>query len=142
MGVAPAITRFEANVWRQQCQVKSRMPAFARAGSNRIQGNPGFIYSTAAPNLTVTPTTSTANRLLYGRKTAAAMLSISLRTFDYYLADGKFQTRRIARNVLIPHGELVRFARADHFGPVSERASVVRRRSVASATEDNMQEVA
>ena len=54
-------------------------------------------------------------RLLYDRKTAAKSLSISMRTLDYYLAAGKFQTRQIGKKRLIPHSELVRFARADHF---------------------------
>lgn len=113
-----------------------------RENRARIQGNHGFNSSTAAPNLRVMPTTPTTNRLLYDRKTAAPMLSIAVRTLDYYIANGKIQTRRIGRKVLIPHGELVRFARSDHFGPVAGRPRAAKPRSVASATKDNMQEVA
>jgi hypothetical protein len=43
------------------------------------------------------------------------MLSISVRSLDYYLAAGRFKTRRIGRKVLIPHSELVRFAASDHW---------------------------
>lgn len=61
-------------------------------------------------------------RLLYDRKNAARQLSISLRSLDYLIAARKFNTRRIGKKVLIPHGELVRFARGDHFGPVNSTA--------------------
>jgi hypothetical protein len=59
-----------------------------------------------------------ATRLLYDRKSAALQLSISIRSLDYYLAAGKFKTRRMGRKVLIPHGELLRFAASDHWEPV------------------------
>ena len=58
-------------------------------------------------------------RLLYDRKHAAQMLSISVRSLDYLISNKKLQTRRIGKRILISHGELVRFARADHFGPVN-----------------------
>lgn len=57
-------------------------------------------------------------RLLYDRKTAAIQLSISVRALDYLIAQGKFNTRRIGKKVLIPHADLVRFAKADHFGSI------------------------
>jgi hypothetical protein len=47
------------------------------------------------------------------------MLSISVRSLDYYLAAGRFKTRRIGRKVLIPHSELVRFAASDHWERVN-----------------------
>jgi len=56
------------------------------------------------------------NRILYDRKNAALMLSISIRSLDYLIAGKLLTTRRIGKKVLIPHGELVRFSRADHFG--------------------------
>ncbi len=55
-------------------------------------------------------------RLLYDRKSAAKQLSVSVRTLDYFVSQKKIGFRRIGRRVLIPHGELVKFARADHFG--------------------------
>ena len=61
-------------------------------------------------------------KILYDRRSAAAALSVSIRTIDAFLARGEFQTRRIGRKVLIPRSELVRFARADHFGPVYQPA--------------------
>jgi hypothetical protein len=58
----------------------------------------------------VTPVT----RMLYDRKEAARQLSISLRSLDYLLSRKAFNTKRIGKKVLIPHGELVRFSRQDH----------------------------
>ncbi len=54
-------------------------------------------------------------RLLYDRKEAARQLSISIRSLDYLIAAKTFQTRRMGRKVMIPHGELVRFASANHY---------------------------
>lgn len=63
-----------------------------------------------------------APRMLYSRNEAARQLSISVRSVDYFLASKAFQTRRIGKKVLITHDSLVRFSRADHFGPVSGSA--------------------
>ena len=52
--------------------------------------------------------------LLYDRKTAARMLSISVGTLDRLVAKKLLRARRIGSRVLIPRGELLRFARADH----------------------------
>jgi hypothetical protein len=60
-----------------------------------------------------------APRLLYDRKTASQMLSISIRSLDYLLARKTFQTRKIGKKILITHDSLVRFSRADHSGPVA-----------------------
>jgi hypothetical protein len=60
--------------------------------------------------------------MLYDRREAARQLSISPRSLDYYLAAGKFRTRRLGRKVLIPHSELVRFASSDHWEPVNQQA--------------------
>jgi len=54
-------------------------------------------------------------RLLYDRKEAARQLSISVRSLDYLISGKLLNTRRIGKKVLIPHGELARFARADHY---------------------------
>ena len=53
-------------------------------------------------------------KLLYSREDAAAALSISVRSVDYLIAEGKGTTRRIGRKILIPAGGIKRFARADH----------------------------
>jgi excisionase family DNA binding protein len=55
-----------------------------------------------------------APRLLYDRKGAARMLSISLRSLAYLLSRGEIRFRRIGSKTLIPHAELVRFARGHH----------------------------
>lgn len=62
-------------------------------------------------------------KLLYSRKDAAFALSISTRSLDYLIERGELLTRRLGKKILIPAGELSRFARADHFGPV--RGSVI-----------------
>ena len=62
---------------------------------------------------------SEETRLLYDRKTAALQLSVSVRTIDYFIANKRLTTRRIGKKVMIPRAELVRFARADHFGAVN-----------------------
>lgn len=62
-------------------------------------------------------------KFLYDRKSAAAALSISVRSLDYLLANKALRTRRIGRKVLIPAGELRRFAQADHFSPVATATS-------------------
>jgi excisionase family DNA binding protein len=54
------------------------------------------------------------NRLLVGRHEAARMLSISLRSLDYLIANKELHTRRIGTRVLISVVELQRYARADH----------------------------
>jgi excisionase family DNA binding protein len=58
---------------------------------------------------------SVSERLLYDRKSAAQQLSISMRALDRLVANKCLNTRRIGSRVLIPYGELKKFARADHF---------------------------
>jgi len=50
------------------------------------------------------------------------MLGISTRSLGYLIANKRLSMRRIGGSVLVPHGELVRFARADHFEPISKAA--------------------
>ncbi len=54
------------------------------------------------------------DKLLYSRADAAFALSISIRSVDYLISEGKLSTRRIGRKTLIPVGDVRRFARADH----------------------------
>jgi hypothetical protein len=53
-------------------------------------------------------------KLLVSRGEAAAILSISIRGVDYYIATKQFSTRRIGTRVLIPIEDVRKFARADH----------------------------
>jgi len=57
-------------------------------------------------------------RLLYDRETAAQALSISIRTVDYALARGEFETRMVGRRRLITARSLKRWASCNHYGPV------------------------
>lgn len=53
-------------------------------------------------------------KLLYSRKDAAFALSISIRSLDYLISNKQLNTRKLGKKIMIPYGELSRFARADH----------------------------
>ena len=57
-------------------------------------------------------------KILVDRRTAAAALSISLRSLDILISTKQLVSRRVGRRRLIPRVELEKFARRDHF-PVS-----------------------
>ncbi len=57
------------------------------------------------------------SRLLYCRKDAARQLSISIRSLDYLLAQKKLNALRKGKKVLIPHGELLRYAQSNDYSP-------------------------
>lgn len=57
-------------------------------------------------------------KILYERKEAAELLSISLRSLDRLIGNKQLAARRVYRRVLIPHTELMRFSRSDHFAPL------------------------
>lgn len=67
----------------------------------------------------VRPAHDIAPRLLYSRKDAARLLSISTRSLDYLIVKGTVNTRRIGSRVLIQHEELIRLASRDHHGSVT-----------------------
>jgi excisionase family DNA binding protein len=56
------------------------------------------------------------DKLLYTLREAAGLLSLSVRTLQYRIRDGQLRVRRCGRKILIPAGELSRFARTDHVG--------------------------
>jgi hypothetical protein len=53
-------------------------------------------------------------KMLYSRRDAAFALSISIRSLDYIIAAKQLKFRKIGKKILIPAGELTRYARADH----------------------------
>jgi excisionase family DNA binding protein len=53
-------------------------------------------------------------KLLLDKKSAAGMLSISLRSLENLVACGELKVRAIGRRRLIERRELERFARRDH----------------------------
>jgi hypothetical protein len=53
-------------------------------------------------------------KLLYSRKDAAFVLSISVRSLDYLVAQKRLAFRKIGKRILFAHNELVKFAKADH----------------------------
>jgi hypothetical protein len=63
-------------------------------------------------------TVASPSRILYDRKTAAAQLSISVRSLDYLIQQQHIATRRIGKKVLVHHTELSRFARGNHTDPI------------------------
>ena len=57
-------------------------------------------------------------RMLYDKAEAARQLSISLRSFNYLIANKEINFRRVGRRVLISRGELLRFAAKNHYDSV------------------------
>ena len=55
---------------------------------------------------------------LLDRKKAAFMLSLSLRSIDYLIAEGRLRTRRIGGRILLPTADLIKFANSDRFEPI------------------------
>lgn len=96
--------------------MKSSFPVrkYRAFGTSRsLNGN-----GTASPDMQNAPF---FEKLRYDRQTAADMLSISIRSLDYRISTGQIRARRDGNKVLIQHGELVRYARADHPHPVRIR---------------------
>ena len=58
-------------------------------------------------------------KFLNTREESAFILSISVRSVDYHIARQRLRVKHHGSKVLIPHPELVRFAREDHPGPVA-----------------------
>jgi excisionase family DNA binding protein len=51
-----------------------------------------------------------ATKLLYSRKEAAQLLSISLRSIDHLISSQKIQTRKIGKRVLVTSDSLQEYA--------------------------------
>jgi excisionase family DNA binding protein len=58
------------------------------------------------------------DKLLYSRKEAAFLLSVSVRTLDLWIASGKLRTRWLGGRKLIEKAELLRFSGRDHPSPI------------------------
>lgn len=52
--------------------------------------------------------TQQAAKMAYSRKQAAAELSVSPRTIDYWIAQGHLKARQLGRRVVVPGVELLR----------------------------------
>jgi excisionase family DNA binding protein len=59
------------------------------------------------------PTEIDRPRILYDRKEAARLLSVSVRTIDRLIGTKALAARRVGRSVLIPHVELMKLSRRD-----------------------------
>jgi excisionase family DNA binding protein len=57
---------------------------------------------------------SANEKLLYTKREAAQMLSISVRSLDYLIFSRQLPARRIGRRVLIHRDAIEQFARLDH----------------------------
>lgn len=42
-----------------------------------------------------------------------------MRSLDYLIGQKKLSIRRVGKKVMIPHAELVRFASANHYEPIT-----------------------
>ena len=60
------------------------------------------------------PITLPPQKILYGKREAAYLLSISIRKLDYLIAQKQMTVRKIGSKVLIPKSALIEFARGDH----------------------------
>jgi len=58
---------------------------------------------------------SQPQKLLYDRKSAAYVLSISVRALDYLIAHKRLNAIRLGKKIMLGHGELVKFCRSNHF---------------------------
>jgi len=61
---------------------------------------------------------TTPQPLLVSRKDCAAILSMSVRSIDYLIADKRLKTRRHGGAVRIPMSEVQRIARMDFIGTI------------------------
>jgi len=71
-------------------------------------------FSTVVSMTAAAVPTELPTKILYDRKSAAYALSISVRALDYLIANKQLATRKLGKKIMVPHGELSRFARADH----------------------------
>jgi excisionase family DNA binding protein len=68
-----------------------------------------------------------APKLLYSKKEAAGMLSVSLRSLEYLLARGEIKFIRKGSRTLIHHNELERWAKKDDPRPIRRERAEGRR---------------
>lgn len=61
-------------------------------------------------------------RLLYDKRTAAALLSISIRSLEYMIAKSEIKVRRLGSRVLVPRIEVEKLARRDVPSPSPAKA--------------------
>ena len=81
---------------------------------------------TSAPKNATRPEGKTLPpKLLYARKDVAHVLSISLRSVDHLIANGKLKTRKLGNRIMVTWAELSRFADNDHDTLTSVHSSVV-----------------
>jgi excisionase family DNA binding protein len=64
----------------------------------------------------------TTGKVLYTKREAAQLLSISLRSLDYLIFSRQLPTRRIGRRVLVHRDSIEGFAKRDH---VSIRSTTI-----------------
>ena len=74
------------------------LSVFSDSPANRMAGSPKPV-----------PT-----KLFYDRKSAAYVLSVSVRALDYLIAQRQLTAQRLGRKIMLSHSELVRFARVNH----------------------------
>jgi len=55
-----------------------------------------------------------SQKVLYTKREAAQLLSISLRSLDYLIVSQQLPARRIGRRVLVHRDSIEQFARLDH----------------------------
>jgi excisionase family DNA binding protein len=54
------------------------------------------------------------SKLLFSKKDAALLLSLSIRSLEYLIASKELTVRRVGKRILIPRQTLEQFVRSDH----------------------------
>jgi hypothetical protein len=76
------------------------------------------------------------DKMLYGRREAVRLLSISLRSLDYLISGKQLVSRRVGRRVLVPQRALEQFVRTHHIvAKPSSSFRQERQNSVAGASQ-------
>ena len=80
--------------------------------------NPAAVSETAVASVLGPP----QFKLMYSKKEAAEMLSLSVRTVENLIANKELTARRAGKRVLIPYHSLLQFTKGNHrTGKDSER---------------------
>ncbi len=76
------------------------------------KNTPTRLEQTSGTSPTIVLTPKPVTKLLYSKKDAAYLLSISVRKLEYLIAKGVIKVKRIGTRVLISHLSLQKFARS------------------------------
>jgi excisionase family DNA binding protein len=106
----------------RQCTETEMIEVICSTNITSINGSPNRGCRSQKQGRIVAPSeiheVSDAPHILNTRKDAARQLSISVRSIDYLIAEGRIRAKRIGGRVLITTKELYRFATDDQVEPL------------------------